>query len=86
MESEDLLYKHIEQEKENKKYRLRSALRRGKYKTNYVKKCWFCGKEVIWQNDFMQSELGMVCDGDSSDKIVSMYECPHCDKSYMVIG
>ena len=87
MESENLLYSHIEQETFPNKHlspnlNTRGLNRKNGRKKGYVKRCWSCGREVIWQNDFMQSELGMVCMGDSSDKVVSFYTCPHCGYEY----
>ena len=47
--------------------------------------CWQCGTKVIWNNDFMRSELGELCQGDSEDKVVSIYTCPKCGATYQVM-
>lgn len=44
-------------------------------------RCFFCYHEVIWDNDFMLSE---VSDIDDDEAIVSYYLCPFCGRSYEV--
>jgi len=43
-------------------------------------KCFYCGKKVIWQNDYDTEDI----DPDSNHNIVSMYDCKNCNTWYEV--
>lgn len=40
-------------------------------------KCWFCGKELIWNNDFSFEDYGLEGEG-----IVMVLSCPNCGCSW----
>lgn len=46
------------------------------------KRCYFCGHELVWNNDFDLSDIS----GDEEDDtgIVSYYTCPHCGRTYEI--
>lgn len=46
-------------------------------------RCFQCGHELIWDSDYMQSDIGMVAE-DEDDAIVQCYTCPECGTSYEV--
>ena len=39
-----------------------------------IPKCFSCGEELIWQNDYDTEDIGQE---DSEYLIVSMYQCPN---------
>ena len=39
-----------------------------------VPKCFSCGEDLIWQNDYDTDDIGQE---DSEYLIVSMYQCPN---------
>ena len=48
-----------------------------------VPKCFSCGEDLIWQNDYDTEDIGQE---DSEYLIVSMYQCPNeeCEAWYEV--
>ena len=40
--------------------------------------CFNCNSELIWQSDFMQSELWGGCEEEDDDRIVNVLQCPNC--------
>lgn len=47
-------------------------------------KCFRCKHELIWGNDFMQSDLEGEELKENEDSLVSFYTCPYCGMSYMI--
>lgn len=47
-------------------------------------KCWYCGNEVAWVGDFMESEIGgMETDEEGRiDRVVGLYTYPHCGSDF----
>lgn len=43
--------------------------------------CWYCGAEVSWVGDFMESE---ICGDEYSeqDRVGGYYHCSHCGSDY----
>ena len=38
-------------------------------------KCWYCGHDMIWGNDFSYEEMGV----EDADGIMSTFTCSNCD-------
>lgn len=45
------------------------------------KRCFYCGHELVWNSDFMLSDVSEVEDDDG---IVSYYTCPCCGRTYEI--
>lgn len=45
-------------------------------------KCWYCGNEVAWVGDFMESEVSGSEIAEEHDRVVGYYHCPHCGSDY----
>lgn len=43
-------------------------------------KCFLCGGEVFWSNDFMYDEFGI----DEANGIVHTFQCSECGATYEV--
>ena len=46
-----------------------------------IPKCFSCGEELIWQNDYDTEDVGQE---DSEFLMVSMYQCSGCDAWYEI--
>ena len=48
-------------------------------------KCFNCGSEIIWQNDWMLSELDGIDYDEDDDRIVNVLYCPNCHSDIYVV-
>ena len=52
----------------------------------FTPKCFQCGHELVWQSDYMKSEVGYIdSNNEEDDGVVSCYDCPNCGTHYEVI-
>lgn len=47
-----------------------------------MNKCWYCGQDVGWIGDFMESEIEGGDVPFDKDRVVSYYSCQHCGSDY----
>lgn len=47
-------------------------------------RCFACGGELIWDSDFMASELGECDDEKSEDTVVNILHCKDCGATVKV--
>ena len=47
-------------------------------------KCFFCGSDLCWDNDFDANEVFLGCYDDDDGAISSYYHCMNCGRSYTI--
>ena len=47
-----------------------------------IYKCLQCDHDLVWQNDYMGSDLGVTEFESDEDFLVSSWVCPHCGMAY----
>jgi len=47
-------------------------------------KCFFCGHDLIWGNDWSLSDVEGTEYSEEEDGVVSSYTCPECGAEYTV--
>ena len=44
--------------------------------------CWYCGHEVSWVGDFMESEISGGEISEENDRVVGYYTCANCGSDF----
>lgn len=44
--------------------------------------CWYCGHEVSWVGDFMESEISDEEISEENDRVVGYYTCDNCGSDF----
>jgi len=47
--------------------------------------CFNCGHQLIWQSDFMLSELDGIDYDEDDDRVVNILYCPNCHSDVWVM-
>ena len=45
-------------------------------------RCWYCGNEVVWEGDFMESDVNDEAIPSELDRVVGYYHCQNCGSDY----
>ena len=53
-------------------------------KEEHMAKCFFCGHELLWNNDWNLSDVEGTEDNGEGDGVVTSYTCPECGAEYTV--
>lgn len=53
-------------------------------KEERMTKCFFCGHELLWNNDWSLSDVEGTEDNGEGDGVVTSYTCPECGAEYTV--